>query len=110
VFLNGNGPSGPLSGKPGMNGPLSGKPGPKKTDGKHGSEQDASFLVLFNANREEMTFTLAPELRDDRWQVALDSAHVTRAEEPIDSATPVTIAGFSVLLLRRLASGATPIR
>jgi len=90
VFLNGSGPHG-------------------KDNGKNGDSEE-SFLVLFNANREEMAFTLARELCDDSWLVALDSALATRADTPIDGATPVTIAGFSVLLLRRLASGAIPVR
>ena len=88
VFLNGNG----------------GKPGPS------GWDHDESFVVLCNANREPMAFMLAPELRDDMWSVTLDSAHVARADEPVDVLAPFTVAGFSVVLLRRLASGASPIR
>jgi hypothetical protein len=67
-------------------------------------------VVLFNANREDMAFTLASELRDDTWQVTIDSAYVERAGEPIDAKAPFTVGGFSVVLLRRLASGALPIR
>ena len=73
-------------------------------------EHDESFVVLFNANREEMTFTLASELRDDTWRVAIDSAKVARAGEAVDAKAPFAVDGFSVVLLRRLASGALPIR
>ena len=73
-------------------------------------EHDQSFVVLFNANREEMQFTLASELCDDKWQVTIDSAHVDRADETIDVDRPLAVPGFSVLLLRRLASGALPVR
>ena len=57
-----------------------------------------------------MVFNLPLELRDDTWQVTLDSALVARADEPVDAAAPFSVAGFSVVLLRRLASGALPIR
>ena len=117
VFLNGSGPSGPSSGKQGPSGPSSGKQGPSgPSSGKQGPsgpssgwEYDESFLALFNANREEMVFTLAPELRDDTWIVAINSASAEPTDESIDGAAPVTVAGFSVVLFRRLASGATPI-
>jgi isoamylase len=99
VFLNGEGATpGPPRGRPGPSGPSSGR------------EHDESFVVLFNANREQVVFTLASELRDDRWQVMLDSAHVERADEAVDADSPLAVAGFSVLLLRRLASGALPVR
>jgi glycogen operon protein len=91
---------------------LNGDGGEKTRQGGRpsGWEHDDSFLVLCNANREEMVFTLAPELRDDTWQVTLDSALVARTDEPVDTEAPFTVAGFSVVLFRRLASGATPIR
>ena len=93
VFLNGDG---------GAKTRLSGR--------SAGWEHDQSFMVLCNANREEMAFTLAPELGDDTWQLTLDSALAARADEPVDALAPVTVAGFSVVVLRRLASGAIPIR
>jgi glycogen operon protein len=102
VFLNGD------EAKPGPSGPLSGSPSVRPRAGMW--EHDHSFVVLFNANREDMTFTLAPELRDDTWQVAIDSAQVARAGDPVDAKTPFVVDGFSVMLLRRLASGALPIR
>jgi glycogen operon protein len=92
VFLNGD----------------AGKPAPNRT--LQGWEHDDSFVVLCNANREQMAFALAPELRDDTWQVTLDSARMSRVDELVDGRAPVTVAGFSVVLLRRLASGATSIR
>jgi glycogen operon protein len=87
VFLNGRG----VEPDPGAHGP------------------DDSFLVLCNANRESMKFTLAPELGDDTWLLALDSARVERVEEPIE-ASALMVSGFSVVLLRRLASVAVPVR
>jgi glycogen operon protein len=75
-----------------------------------GWEHDDSFLVLCNANREAMVFSLPPELRADTWQVTLDSALVARADEPVDPEAPLSVAGFSVVLLRRLTSRALPIR
>ena len=113
VFLNGEGttpgPSGPWSGTAGPSGPWSGTAGPSGPwNGKR--EHDQSFVVLFNANREETQFTLASELCDDMWQVTIDSAHVDRADEMIDVGRPLAVPGFSVLLLRRLSSGAVPVR
>ena len=91
---------------------LNGDGGAKTRQGGRpsGWEHDDSFLVLCNANREEMVFSVAPELRDDTWQVTLDSALVARTDDPVDTEAGFTVAGFSVVVFRRLASGATPIR
>jgi glycogen operon protein len=86
VFLNGNG----VEPDPGASGP------------------DDSFLVLCNANREPIQFVLAPELCDDTWQLVLDSARVDR-RVGVDVPTKLAVTGFSVLVLRRLATGAVPV-
>ena len=84
VFLNGDGGSERKQARAALGA------GSQARAPRPGWEHDDSFVVLCNANREEMVFTLAPELRDDTWQVALDSARVARVDEPVDARAPVT--------------------
>jgi glycogen operon protein len=88
VFLNGAG----IEPDPGTSGP------------------DDSFVVLCNANRDTLKFTLAPELRGETWRLVLDSSRIAPVDESVDPRVPLSVPGFSVVLLRRLASGATPVR
>ena len=68
--------------------------------------RDDSYIVLFNANRNPIEFTLSSELVDDSWVVEVDSARTflrrRRDSAPVTSNAPLTVAGFSVTVLRRL--------
>ena len=74
------------------------------------AHDDDSFLALFNANRDPIQFVLPPEFHDDTWQLTIDSAQAVEVDRSVDPTVPLIVTGFSVVVLRRLTSGATAIR
>jgi isoamylase len=87
-----------------LNGEAITSPGPR---GEH--VVDASFFVLFNANPEPMEFVLAPEIADDRWVRMIDSARPQINDAPVTYGRPVRADGFSVVVLRRVSTGALTV-
>lgn len=74
------------------------------TPGPHGERiEDDSFLGLFNAYSEPVAFTLSKESAGLQWLVEVDSAQPANQETILDDPASVTVEGWSVLLLRRLA-------
>jgi isoamylase len=61
---------------------------------------DDSFLVLSNANDEPMAFTVPSDLAAQGWELELDSAEPTAPAGAIETDQPVTVGGFSVVVLR----------
>ncbi len=62
---------------------------------------DDDFLVLFNANREAMTFCVPADLREGTWRRVLDSAHPDTTATVVGIDQPVEVAGFAVVVLQR---------
>jgi glycogen operon protein len=71
---------------------------------------DDTFLVLCNANPDDMALVLAPELCDDEWEVVLDSAQPELTQQAVTPRQPVKVRGFALMLLRRLRAGDVPVR
>jgi isoamylase len=65
---------------------------------------DDSFLVLFNAHDEPLTFTLPPATWGKRWQVALDADLPTLPEDPdvLEAGATRDVAGYGVLVLQEV--------
>jgi isoamylase len=65
---------------------------------------DDSFLVLFNAHDEPLTFTLPPATWGKRWQVALDADLATLPEDPdvLEAGGTRDVAGYGVLVLQEV--------
>ena len=63
---------------------------------------DDSFLLLFNGNHEDMTFTLPPDGYGERWEVVLDTAFPLVLDRPTAKAGEgVAMESRSILVLRR---------
>jgi glycogen operon protein len=62
---------------------------------------DDDFLVLFNANREAMTFCVPADLREGTWRRVLDSARPDATTTVVGVDQPVEVAGFAVVVLQR---------
>jgi glycogen operon protein len=69
------------------------------------TRSDDPFLVMFNAWWEPLDFTVPESLRDLGWTVEIDTAEPSNAGQTIDSSTPVSLDGRSLILLR----GTSPI-
>jgi len=65
-----------------------------------GGAQDDPFLLLFNAWWDPLPFSVPATLRDALWRVEVDTADPALAGTAADTATPLTLAGRSLRVLR----------
>jgi isoamylase len=73
---------------------------------EHGHRvQDASFLLLFNAHTDAVTFTLPGKPWGTRWRPALDTAEGSDAElgDALDAGATLARVGLSLAVFERLA-------
>jgi len=65
---------------------------------------DTSFLLLFNAHTDAVTFTLPGKPFGTRWRPALDTAVASDAAlgDPLDEGAQLERAGLSLLVLERV--------
>jgi glycogen operon protein len=63
---------------------------------------DDSFLLLFNAHHEDVTFVLPGGKWGELWMPALDTASTTVAHEPLAAGASVPVRARSAQLLRRV--------
>jgi len=65
---------------------------------------DDSFLLIFNAHHEGMTFTLPPAPYGQQWEVLVDTADVDTAHrEQVCAADDIELTGNSMMVLRQTA-------
>src|SRR5450631_720720 len=62
---------------------------------------DASFLVLFNAHHEPLTFTMPEKAWGTRWLRTIDTADAVNEGEGVDAGTATTLDARSVAVFRR---------
>jgi glycogen operon protein len=62
---------------------------------------DDSFIVLFNAHDEPVSFTMPDELADLEWEVMLYSAVGLSTDLPAEAPESAAVDGWSVALLRK---------
>jgi isoamylase len=63
--------------------------------------RDQSFLLLFNAHREPVTFTVPGSRLGDGWEVLIDTAAAPAAAAgPVRAGGSATLAGRSIMILR----------
>jgi isoamylase len=89
-----------------LNGDAITEPGPRGE-----SVRDQSFLLLFNANREPVTFTVPDDRFDPGWEVLIDTATVPAAPAAghvitVPSGGSVELTGRSIMVLRGIEDGA----
>jgi len=78
-----------------LNGDAITEPGP------HGETvRDDNFLLLFNANREPVSFTLPGRRFGPGWDVLIDTATAARAGDTVPAAGSAELAGRSIMVLR----------
>jgi glycogen operon protein len=81
---------------------LNGEEIPSRTP--HGERiVDDSFLVLFNAHHEDVTFTLPTKRFGERWRYELDTAdpEPDNGEEVVTARQEVVVTARSLVVLRR---------
>jgi len=78
-----------------LNGDAIAPPGPH---GEHVTDDD--FLLLFNANLEPMRFSVPKAFRGANWRKVVDTS-ADLDEVPIDVRRPMSVAGFTLLVLQR---------
>ncbi len=64
--------------------------------------RDDSFLLLFNGHHEDVTFVLPRREFGRRWATDLTTVSDPKVAKPKSAGTKVTVAGRSVVVLRRL--------
>jgi isoamylase len=79
-----------------LNGDAIAPPGPH---GEHLTDDD--FLLLFNANLEPMRFSVPKALRGSTWRKVVDTSTAGIDDSAIEVRRPVTVPGFTVLVLQR---------
>ncbi len=67
--------------------------------------QDDSFLLLYNASPDAVTFKLPPKRFGEVWTCVADTDHTLGAGRQVKAATKVKITGRSTLVLTRPVSG-----
>ncbi len=78
-----------------LNGDAITEPGP------HGETvRDDNFLLLFNAHREPVRFTLPGRRFGPGWDVLIDTATAGRAEGSVPAEGSVELVGRSIMVLR----------
>jgi isoamylase len=75
--------------------------GLRTTDGHGEPIRDDSFIVLFNANFEPVTFTLPPRRFAPRWTVELSTAEPKAGGEVFAARAVVPVDSRSLVILRR---------
>jgi len=65
---------------------------------------DTSFLLMFNAHYEPLTFTMPPEEWGQRWQVILDTARdeIPQGGQPCGAGCTLTLDSRSLVLLQHV--------
>jgi isoamylase len=81
-----------------FNGDAIAPPGPH---GEHVTDDD--FLLLFNANLEPMRFSVPKDLRASSWRKVVDTSMADVHGAPLEVRRPVTVPGFTLLVLQRKA-------
>jgi glycogen operon protein len=74
--------------------------GLNEVDGRGRAVHDDSFLVLFNADSNEVRFTLAPELVPAHGQLLFDTALAAAPDTPVALADGYVLAGRALALVR----------
>jgi glycogen operon protein len=73
------------------------------TPGPQGERvEDDSFLLLFNAHTEAVTFTVPKDLDGFEWQVVLDTSRVVTCTDLIRTGDSWPVQGWSVVLLQQI--------
>jgi len=80
IFLNGNGIRG--------------------RDARGERVTDRNFLVLFNANGEDVEFVLPPDEYSQNWEVVVDTAGISVSTEPVAAGSTIVAHSRSTLVLR----------
>ena len=80
IFLNGNGIRG--------------------RDARGERVTDRNFLVLFNANGEDVEFVLPPDEYSENWEVVVDTAGISVSTDPVAAGSTITAHSRSTLVLR----------
>jgi len=80
IFLNGNGIRG--------------------RDARGERVTDRNFLVLFNANGEDVEFVLPPDEYSENWEVVVDTAGIAVSTDPVAAGSTLTAHARSTLVLR----------
>ncbi|MCP4308245.1 MAG: glycogen debranching protein GlgX [bacterium] len=65
---------------------------------------DDSFIVLFNAHTEPVTFTVPEDLEGFEWQVVLDTSREMTCADLIGAGDAWLVEGWSVVLLQQIHS------
>ena len=76
--------------------------GLSEVDGRGRAMRDDNFVLLFNAAAEGVIFHLPPTLVGRRGELLVDTSRADDAlpAEPLDTATPITLGGRSLALIR----------
>lgn len=73
------------------------------TPGPRGEKvEDDSFLILFNAHTEAVTFTAPEDLEAYRWQVVLDTSREMTCADLVGHKDAWPVEGWSVVLLQQV--------
>ncbi|MDJ0924730.1 MAG: glycogen debranching protein GlgX [Acidimicrobiia bacterium] len=76
------------------------------TPGPRGEQvEDDSFLLLFNAHTEPVTFTVPADLDDYEWEVVLDTSREMTCTDLVGPADAWPVEGWSVVLLQQIGEG-----
>jgi isoamylase len=78
-----------------LNGDAITEPGPRGE-----TVRDQNFLLLFNAHREPMSFTLPERRFGPAWDLLIDTAAAARAAVTVPAGDSVELAGRSIMVLR----------
>jgi len=71
--------------------------------------RDDSFLLLFNAHHEALTFTLPPRAFGSNWRPIIDTAEESEPSQPVAHAgDPVEVAGRVIVVMSRISSALKP--
>jgi len=82
-----------------LNGKAIPTPGPKGQ-----KVEDDSFILLFNAHTEPVTFTMPQDVDEFEWQVVLDTSREMTCMDLIRGDDAWSVAGWSVVLLQQISS------
>ena len=70
--------------------------------------EDDSFLIMFNAHTEAVTFTVPEDLEAFRWQVVLDTSREMTCADLVGSEDAWPVEGWSVVLLQQINGDLSP--
>ena len=63
---------------------------------------DNSFMLLFNAHTETVTFTVPQDLAGYEWQVVIDTARKMTCADLLGATDAWEVEGWSVVLLQQI--------